>query len=314
MTNEHVAVMTDEAMDYLAVKPNGIYVDATLGGGTHTSEILKLSAPKGRVLSIDMDAVALNLAREKFGGNKRWIPIMGNFRDLTEILKNQKFGQVDGVLMDLGFSTNQLNDQIKGLSFQSDGPLDMRLGEGIDLTAAEIVNSWRREEIEKILREYGEERYARKIADEIVKARKTAKIYRTADLVEIIKRAVPASYERGRINPATRTFQALRIAVNDELNSLRQGLEAAREALQPGGRMVVISFHSLEDRIVKQFFKNNSDLKPITKKPVVAGEEEIKKNPRSRSAKLRAAEKIKNQKHKLCQDSLPCHSQNHTRL
>ncbi len=285
--------MTREVMENLAVKSGGIYVDATLGGGAHTGEILNQSAPNGKVISLDLDEDALSKARIRFGKNRRWISVQGNFRNLDSILAKLGITSVDGILMDLGFSSDQLNDPARGLSFQNDGPLDMRLDRKTELTAAEIVNSWRKEELEKILREYGEERYAWKIASAIIMARKKSKIFRTSTLAEIVKQTVPANYEKGRIHPATRTFQALRIAVNDELASLRKGLEAARKILLPGGRIVVISFHSLEDRIVKQFFKNNPDLKPIIKKPILPGQDEIKNNPRSRSAKLRAAEKNK---------------------
>ncbi|MBI5655173.1 16S rRNA (cytosine(1402)-N(4))-methyltransferase RsmH [Candidatus Uhrbacteria bacterium] len=293
----HKAVMTGEAMDALKPHPGGIYIDATLGGGTHTAELLERSGPEGRVMSLDVDPVALARARERskeYGG--RWKIVESNFRDIAKVAKENGFGQADGVLIDLGLSSDELVDPAKGLSFQVPGPLDMRLGPRANesgLTAAEIVNSWRQEEIEKILREFGEEKMARKIAEAIVRFRKTQRIVTTIDLSELISSTVPRYYDRGRIHPATRTFQALRIAVNDELGALQSALDGATSVLKYGGVLCVISFHSLEDRIAKNFIRANNELEALTKKPQAPSAQEIKENPRSRSAKLRAAKKVK---------------------
>lgn len=298
MTREtiHIAVMTAEAMDALKPHPGGKYVDATLGGGTHSAQLLERSGPDGRVLSLDVDPAALARARgRQTAYGERWTIADANFRDVAKVAKENGFDQVDGVLLDLGLSSDELVDPAKGLSFQVPGPLDMRLGPRANadgLTAADIVNSWRQDEIEKILRDYGEEKMARKIAEAMVKRRKTQRILSTTDLAELIISALPRYYDRGRIHPATRTFQALRIAVNDELGALQSALAGASEILKPGGVVCIISFHSLEDRIAKNFIKSSDDLEPLTKKPLVPSAEEVKENPRSRSAKLRAARKL----------------------
>ena len=297
MTNGiHVAVMTLEVVRHLQPRENGRYIDATLGAGTHTEALLKASSPNGRVLSIDANPLALEKSRAALSSyGKRWIGVEANFRNLESVAKDNGFAPCDGILFDLGFSSDELADPSKGLSFMVNGPLDMRLGPSANedgLTAAEIVNGWSRDEIEEIVRTYGEERYSRKIADEIVAARSKARLIGTLDLASVIRSAVPRSYERGRIHPATRTFQALRIAVNDELNALRDAIKGARAILSPGARVVIISFHSLEDRIVKQAFRDAEDLNVITKKPLIPTEEEISFNPRSRSAKMRVGEKV----------------------
>ncbi|MFA6428969.1 MAG: 16S rRNA (cytosine(1402)-N(4))-methyltransferase RsmH [Patescibacteria group bacterium] len=293
---KHIAVLVEECLHALNVHPGGTYVDATLGGGTHTSEILAQSAPDGRVASFDVDPTALKRASERFASaGERWIGIEANFRHIAEVVREKSLAPVDGILIDLGFSSDELADRTKGLSFLEDGPLDMRLGPQANedgLTAAEIVNSWQRFEIEKVLKNFGEEKFAYRISEAIVTARKTARIIGTLDLVAIIRQAVPHDYEHGRIHPATRTFQALRIAVNDELENLKRAINGSREILKTGGRLAIISFHSLEDRIVKQQFRDAEDLIVITKKPLIPSEEEQASNPRSRSAKLRIAEKI----------------------
>lgn len=292
----HVAVMTPEVLRALQPHSGGSYIDGTLGGGTHTEELLKSSSPDGRVLSVDVDRTALNMARERLAAyGDRWIPIESNFRSLAEKAEAAGFVPCDGIVLDLGISSDQLADTPRGLSFLQDGPLDMRLGPAANedgLTAADIVNTWSASEIETLIREYGEERYARKIAEGIVRARKAARLIGTLDLVAVIRSSIPASYERGRIHPATRTFQALRITVNDELGALKEAIAGAKKILAPGGRLAVISFHSLEDRIVKQTFRESGDLRIITKRPLVPATEEIELNPRARSAKLRVAEKI----------------------
>lgn len=301
--SSHIAVMTAECMDALDIHPGGRYLDGTLGGGTHTAELLRLSAPKGKVISLDVDPAALERFRERSFGNlrmtrsdvdptKRWKGVEADFRNLADVAREEKMAPLDGILIDLGFSSDQMSDPKRGLSFQTEGPLDMRLGPSADTTAAHIVNGWRERELADLIREYGEERYARPIAQAIVTARKSEKIITTSQLADIIAAAVPASYERGRIHPATRTFQALRIAVNDELNALREAIDSAHQVLAPGGRLAIISFHSLEDRIVKAAFKDAERWKPLFKKPLVPSDAEVKENPRSRSAKLRVAIKV----------------------
>ncbi len=290
---EHIAVLTAEVIRALEPKPGGRYLDGTLGGGTHTRALLEACGPDGRVCSLDVDPSALERAQDTFSTyGSRWIGVEENFRNLDRIAIEHGFTPLDGIVLDLGFSSDELADPSKGLSFLTDGPLDMRLGPRANedgLTAAEIVNTWTQEDIEKVLRTFGEEPYARKIAKGIVDARKAARIIGTLDLVSVIIRSVPKT--SSRIHPATRTFQALRIAVNDELESLKQAIRAAERALAPGGRFVIITFHSLEDRIVKQAFAAPAWL-PRTKKPVRPSDEEVHSNPRARSAKLRCAELV----------------------
>lgn len=289
----HTAVMTGEVIDTLGVRSGGRYLDGTLGGGTHTRALLQGSSPRGRVLSLDVDPLALNRARETFGAyGDRWIGVEENFRFLDRAAEANGFVPLDGILLDLGFSSDELADPSKGLSFQTDGPLDMRLGPKANddgMTAAEIVNTWTQEDIQKVLSTFGEEPFARQIAKGIVDARKAARIIGTLDLVSVVKRSVPRSPTH--IHPATRTFQALRIAVNDELESLKRAIAAAERVLAPNGRLAIITFHSLEDRIVKQAFAGAS-WSQTTKKPITPSEEEIEANPRSRSAKLRVAERV----------------------
>ncbi|MSR84976.1 16S rRNA (cytosine(1402)-N(4))-methyltransferase RsmH [Candidatus Uhrbacteria bacterium] len=291
----HQAVLVEETMLVLNVRPGGWYVDGTLGGATHTQELLRRSAPTGRVLSLDVDPKALERAQDHLTSeSERWSGVEGNFRQMAELAHARKFFPVDGVLLDLGFSSDELADRQKGLSFLENGSLDMRFGPKANedgLTAADIVNSWPHNDLEKMLRNFGEERYAGRIASAIIEARQVSRIVGTLDLTAVVKKAVPASYEHGRIHPATRTFQALRIAVNDELEALKQAIDGAREILKPGGRIAIISFHSLEDRIVKHAFRSAEDLEIITKKPMTPSLQELIHNPRARSAKLRAATK-----------------------
>ncbi len=278
----------------LDVHAGGTYVDGTLGGATHSLELLRRSSPDGRVLSLDVDRQALERARltlAEFGS--RWKSVEANFRDVARVAREEEMASCDGVLLDLGLSSDQLVDPSKGLSFLENGPLDMRLGPHANkdgLTAADIVNSWSQEDLERVIRTFGEERYARRIADTIVKARKAARIIGTLDLVAVMRQAVPSNYERGRLHPATRTFQALRMVVNDEIQALQDAMAGALEILRPGGRLAVISFHSLEDRVVKQAFRA-APWTPLTKKPQVPSAQEIAFNPRARSAKLRLASK-----------------------
>ena len=293
--SRHTAVLVEEAMRILDVKPGGKYLDATLGGGTHTSELLRRSAPDGLVVSLDVDPAALERMRDLLKDESgRWIGVEANFRGLEHIARDTGVAPLDGILLDLGLSSDELADRTKGLSFMENGPLDMRLGPTANedgLTAAEIVNSWTRDDIERVIDTFGEEKFAHRIALAIVEARKAARIIGTLDLAAIVKQAVPQNYERGRIHPATRTFQALRMVVNDELASLKLAIAGAENTLKPGGRIAIISFHSLEDRIVKQAFLASEKLTILTKKPITPGAQELETNPRSRSAKLRAAQK-----------------------
>ncbi len=310
----HIAVMMNEVIDGLRPKAGGRYIDGTLGGASHTEALLRASNPDGRVMSLDVDSRALERAGERLATyGERWTGVESNFRHLADAARAHGFESCDGVLLDLGLSSDELEDPSKGLSFRIEGPLDMRLGPKANedgLTAADIVNSWSREDLEFILREYGEERFAGRIAEGIVRARKAARLRGTLDLVSVIRSAVPANYEHGRIHPATRTFQALRIAVNDELGALKDAIAGARDILGPGGRVAIITFHSLEDRIVKHAFREAEDLNVVTKRPLVSSEQELSENPRARSAKLRVAEKInftQNEKNKtkLCPAPLP---------
>ncbi|MBU1349141.1 16S rRNA (cytosine(1402)-N(4))-methyltransferase RsmH [Patescibacteria group bacterium] len=291
----HIAVMTSEVIDALGTRPGGRTVDGTLGAGTYAASLLEATAPDGSVLSLDVDPGALKRARERFAPyGKRWVGVEANFRSLDRIAEERGFRPCEGVVLDLGVSSDELADASKGLSFMKEGPLDMRLGPRANedgLTAGDIVNSWSRDDLITVIRDYGEERFAGRIADGILRARKAARLVGTLDLVSVIRSSVPRTYEHGRIHPATRTFQALRIAVNDELEALRDAIAAARRILAPGGRIAVVSFHSLEDRIVKHAFKEADDLVPITKRPAIPSEDEMTANPRSRSAKLRVAEK-----------------------
>lgn len=277
----------------LEVRPGGIWVDGTLGGGSHTRAMLERTAPNGRVYSFDVDPKALERAQETLKDyGDRFMAIESNFRHLHERLLEHHVTNVDGILLDLGVSSDEIADSTKGLSFMKEGPLDMRLGPKANedgLTAADIVNTWKPNEIERMIREFGEEKFAKRIVDAIVTARKSHRITRTTELAGIIKQAVPASYERGRIHPATRTFQALRIAVNDEIEALKEAITSCHLALAPGARLAVITFHSLEDRIVKLAFKDKELWETTTKKPLEPTEDEININPRSRSAKLRVA-------------------------
>jgi len=287
MESVHKTVLLNETIDGLNLKIESIVLDATFGGGGHSLEILK-RFPKAKVIALDQDKSVWQENEKRISFHNK------NFRDLDEVLKNEK---VDGIIFDLGLSSDQLEKSGRGFSFQKDEPLLMTMKENPneeDLTAEEIVNTWDEKNLADIIYGYGEERFSRRIARGIVEARTKTKIQNTADLVKIISDVVPGAYRRGRIHFATRTFQALRIAVNDELRSLQTGLEKGFDALKPSGRMSVISFHSLEDRIVKKFFKTlekEGKAILINKKPILESEKELKNNPRARSAKLRILEK-----------------------
>ncbi|MBE3558958.1 MAG: 16S rRNA (cytosine(1402)-N(4))-methyltransferase RsmH [Ktedonobacteraceae bacterium] len=316
--SQHVPVLVEEVLEALQPRSGGQYIDGTLGGGGHTAAILERSAPHGRVLGIDMDAQALARARTRFAQyieQGRLVLAHGNFADLARIVADAGISAVQGVLLDLGFSSDQMADPQRGFSFSVDGPLDMRLDQSLPLTAADLVNSASEEQLAELFWRYGEERRARQIARRIVRERARGPITRTTRLAALVAAGVP--YKPGTIHPATRVFQALRIAVNRELEHLEMVLPQILEVLavpggrtQGGGRMAIITFQSLEDRIVKEFMRreardclcpphvpvcicgHTARLRILTPKPVVPAPQEVERNPRARSAKLRAAERI----------------------
>lgn len=293
----HVPVLVEEIVSFLRPVSSGWYVDATLGLGGAAFRVLEKSTPEGKLIGIDQDPGALDLAKQHLASfSSRVRLVLGNFQDIKHIVNEQSMFNVNGIMFDLGVSSYQLGRSDRGFSFMEDGPLDMRMSPTTPITAADLVNNLPVAKLTDVLFQFGEERFSRRIAKSIVEARDRSPIRSTLDLVKIIAGAVPASYRHGRLHFATRTFQALRIAVNKELDILEQALSDAVELLLPGGRLGVISFHSLEDRIVKQTFRNLSKgtrplVTTLTKKPVVASREEIWNNPRSRSAKLRVVER-----------------------
>ncbi len=292
----HIPVLQKEVIEYLDPKPNENFIDCTIGGAGHSLAILEKNGPKGKVLVIDAEAEVVKNTKYYIQNTKykdRVVFACDNFVNLKEIVKREKFKNISGILFDLGMSSWHLEESGRGFSFLRNEPLDMRYNLENPLTAEKIVSYWSKSEIEKILREYGEERFAKKIAERIIESR-IKPIETTFQLIEIIKSVIPRKYQVGRLHAATRTFQALRIAVNDDLNNLDKTLPQAINVLSKGGRLVVISFHSLEDRIVKNFYRSSTsiNLKVLTKKPIGPSKEEIIKNPRSRSAKLRSAIKI----------------------
>ena len=295
----HISVLLHESIDGLDLHPGDIFVDGTLGGGGHSEEVCKRFGGSVVMIGIDLDPDALSRATSRLvSQNCNITTVEGSFRNLDTILDSINVKMVDKILLDIGLSSNQFEDSGRGFSFQKDEPLVMSFKKDVtenDLTAREIVNTWDRENIEAILKGYGEEQFAWKISKAIVERREVRPIETTSDLVEIIKSATPAFYHHRKIHPATKTFQALRITVNDEIESLKDGVRKGFERLNPNGRLAVISFHSLEDRVVKQFFKQKEDEdlgKRVNKKPIIPTDEEIAENPRSRSAKLRIIEKI----------------------
>ena len=277
----HTSVLATEALDALAIVPDGSYVDATFGAGGHTRLILERLGPQGRVIAFDADPLAATLAPD----DPRLTLIHANFRALSDELTARRISAVDGVLYDLGVSSMQLDDPARGFSFRSDAPLDMRLDPTHGETAADYIVSHDEVDLADAIFRYGEERNSRRIARTL-----KAKLPRTTgELAALVAASVHVSGRRERIHPATKTFQALRIAVNDELGALRASLDAAANLVRPAGRIAVISFHSLEDRIVKLFFREDARVHPLTRKPIVPSVEEVLSNPRARSAKLRAA-------------------------
>jgi len=286
----HIPVLQKEVVKYLDPKPNENFIDCTVGEAGHSMAILEKNGPKGKVLGIDRDKNQIL----KLKKTERLILVNDNFSNLKEIVKKEKFTSVSGILFDLGMASSHLEESGRGFSFLRKEPLDMRYDSENPLTAEKILNYWSESDIESIIKEFGEEKFSSQIAKEIIRQRKVRPIISTLQLVDILKTAIPYRYQHERIHLATRTFQALRIAVNDELNHLKQALPQAIEVLNKDGRLAIISFHSLEDRIAKNFFKEKSitgELKILTKKPIGPGEQEIKINPRSRSAKLRVATK-----------------------
>ena len=312
MNFNHKPVLLNECIESLNIKSNGIYLDGTLGGAGHSLEIIK-RLDKGTLVGIDQDDEALEASANRLReakGNAGLVLIKGNFRNMAQLLRQHGVQRVDGILLDIGVSSHQLDEADRGFSYQQDAPLDMRMDRNGSLDAATIVNTYDEKEIKEIIRDYGEENWAARIASFIIKARNEERIETTGQLVDIIKAAIPAQARREGPHPAKRTFQALRIAVNDELGALKEALDGAVEILSMGGRLSVITFHSLEDRIVKNEFAKRErpctcppsfpvcicnkkpELKVLTKKPVLPSEEELAENPRSRSAKLRTAQRI----------------------
>jgi 16S rRNA (cytosine1402-N4)-methyltransferase len=283
----HIPVLAAEVLHWLDPQPGQTIVDCTVGGGGHSQLIAEKIQPGGRLIGVDQDPAMLDLARPRLAG----LPVTlvhGAFDQIADVLAEQGITTVDGVLADLGVSSDQLDDPNRGLSFQQDAPLDMRMDPTRGETAAELLRRLPERDLADLIYQFGEERFSRRIARRIVAARESEPIETTGQLAELVRRAVHVS-KRERIDPATRTFQALRIAVNDELGALDRLLAQLPDVVKPGGRAVIISFHSLEDRRVKQAFRNPAVWQVLTKKPVTAGEDEERANPRSRSAKLRAA-------------------------
>jgi 16S rRNA (cytosine1402-N4)-methyltransferase len=285
----HISVLVDEVMQLLQPRPGQVIVDATVGGGGHSRLLAERVAPDGRVISLDQDGAMLELARPKLAHLPVTL-VQRNFEDLPQVLEELRLGAVDAVLADLGFSSDQLADPRRGLSFQEEGPLDMRLDASRGEPAAQLLRRLPERELADIFWRYGEERFSRRVARKIVATRARAPLTTTGQLADLVRSCVPRA--RGHaIDPATRVFQALRIAVNDELGALERLLASLPECLKPGGRAAIISFHSLEDRLVKRAFRQRELFEELTRKPIQASAEETARNPRSRSAKLRGARK-----------------------
>ncbi len=291
----HVPVMVAEVIEHLNLAPGKIIIDATLGGGGHSLEVLKRIGPSGRLIAIDRDQTALEGARQRlvqYAGQCQFIH--GNFKDIDKIAGDLKIRKVDGILIDLGVSSMQLEDPERGFSFQADGPLDMRMDKDSYISAYDLVNNLNEEELSHLLWNFGEERFHNRIARFLVKEREKHPITSTLELSSIVCRAMPPRFRHQRIHPATRTFQAVRIAVNRELEALQETIGKAVDLLDKNGRICIISFHSLEDRIVKHTFKDlqlQGTINIITPKPLTPSEEEVRQNSASRSSKLRAAER-----------------------
>lgn len=310
MEFNHVSVLLNECLEGLNIKENGIYVDGTLGGAGHSSEILKRLSKEGRLIGIDQDTDALKAAKERLKDYSNVTFVHSNFSNIENVLNNLNIDGVDGILMDLGVSSYQLDEGERGFSYMKDAPLDMRMNRENDFSAYNVVNEYSEEDLYRIIRDYGEEKFAKRIASFIVENRQEKNIETTLELVEIIKNAIPAKARREGPHPAKRTFQAIRIEVNSELSILNKTIEYGVEKLNKGGRMAIITFHSLEDRIVKNKFRDlavscrcpkefpvcvcgeKAKVKIISRKAIEPTKEEVEINPRSRSAKLRVIEKL----------------------
>ncbi|HVU89842.1 MAG TPA: 16S rRNA (cytosine(1402)-N(4))-methyltransferase RsmH [Pirellulales bacterium] len=286
--SEHVPVMLAEVLAWLDPRPGQVFVDGTLGGGGHTRAIAERVGPSGLVIALDRDRVAVERARGELADTPVRV-VQANYRSLTGVLEELQIKRVSGTLLDLGLSSDQLADRERGFSFDAEGPLDLRFDTGEGEPASELVNRMKETALADLIYQLGEERFSRRIARRIVEQRQQERIETAHQLAEIVRRAVPRSADTRRIDPATRTFQALRIAVNDELGALDQALAEMPDCLEPGGKLAIISFHSLEDRRVKEAFRGDDRWQPLTKKPLRASEQETLQNPRARSAKLRVA-------------------------
>ena len=301
--SRHIPVMPEEVLSWLVREGSRIYLDCTVGYSGHAEKVLEASSPDSRLIGLDRDAAAISASRKRLARfGDRVLLLHGHFMDLKQHLTASGIGQVDGILFDLGVSSLQLEEPARGFSFQVDGPLDMRMDQSMSGTAADLVNRWPEAQLADTIFQFGEERFSRRIARAIVRARERHPLATTKELVSVIEGAVPANYRHGRLHCATRTFQAIRIAVNQELDSLEPALRDATDMLSPGGRLCVISFHSLEDRIVKHTLRSLSGkddfaLMVLTKKPQIPTREESDRNPRSRSAKLRAAQRVSKEGH-----------------
>lgn len=311
MNFKHVSVLLEESIEYLNIKPQGTYVDGTLGGGGHSLEIAKRLNEKGLLIGIDQDENALKAAGERLKDyTDRFKAVRSNFSHLSDVLEQLEIAEIDGLLLDLGVSSHQLDEAERGFSYMHDAPLDMRMDNRSPLTAREVVNGYSEEALYQIIKDYGEEKWAKRIAQFIVNHRRSEPIETTYQLVDIIKGAIPKGARMDGPHPAKRTFQAIRIEVNRELEIIEETIIAATQYLRSGGRICIITFHSLEDRIVKNAFKKlqnpcvcppqfpvcqcnkKQELEIITRKPIVPSDEELEINPRARSAKLRVAEKV----------------------
>lgn len=310
MDFKHISVLLDETIDGLDIKPDGIYVDGTLGGGGHSYEILRRLSPKGRLIGIDQDGEALKAAGERLKEFENQITLVrSNYCEIDKVLKELNVEKVDGILLDIGVSSYQLDNLERGFSYKSDAPLDMRMDTRQELTAADVVNTYSENELFKIIKDYGEDKFAKNIAKHIVLARKEKPLETTKELSEVIKRAIPMKVKAKGGHPAKKTFQAIRIEVNQELTVLKESIDKMIDLLKPNGRICIITFHSLEDRIVKTKFRENenpctcpqnfpvcvcgkkSKGKVITRKPIIPSEDEIEENKRAKSSKLRIFER-----------------------
>jgi len=292
---EHIPVMPNEVTEYLNIRENGIYIDCTFGSGGHSQNILNALSQKGRLISIDWDEETVKNNGPKFSGYENFTLICDNFADIRNIVEKLKIERIDGILFDLGFSSQQIEDKERGFSFLGESPLDMRYSKDNPLTAQILLNSYPQDYLENMLKNYSQERFSKSITKGIIGYRNAKKIETTKELVEIIRRATPSWYHHRHIHFATKTFQALRMAVNSEIENIENGVKSAIDLISSRGRVAVISFHSMEHRSVKNIFrqaKQDNLVKPVVKKPILPSENEINTNPRARSAQMRIVEKI----------------------